>query len=89
MKTYSIIILAKCLRDSSTLDLALSTFENLRKERVIKIAENARRNGKGKFENNPFKLWMRDLIMSFGLMVSKNQNDWIYSYRADWKEKVV
>lgn len=79
-------VLAKCLRDSSSLEEAFSRYVSLRRERVEKTAVWARRFGNGKTVTNPIGVWMRDLMMPFFLKFSANPTalDWVYDYSIDW-----
>ena len=84
-------LLAKCLRDSSTLEQAFSRYVGLRRERVEKTAVWARRFGNGKAVTNPIGVWMRDLMMPFFLKFSANPAalDWVYEYSIDWETPMI
>jgi 2-polyprenyl-6-methoxyphenol hydroxylase-like FAD-dependent oxidoreductase len=81
------VVLAKCLRDVPTLEQAFTTFEALRRERVEKIVEQARRNGQQKVITNPFGASLRDLMLPIFIKLGGSL-DSIYSYRPDWETPV-
>jgi 2-polyprenyl-6-methoxyphenol hydroxylase-like FAD-dependent oxidoreductase len=55
-------VLAQCLRDSTELQYAFATFQALRKARVEKIVQVARRTSSRKIPN-PVASWVRDLLL--------------------------
>ncbi|EFH83500.1 FAD-dependent oxidoreductase [Ktedonobacter racemifer] len=85
------IVLAKCVRDMTSLEKAFAMYERLRRKRAEKIVRSARNRGRNQMASNPVQLWFRDLMMSFFLkhFASSNSLAWIYSYRVDWDQKVV
>jgi 2-polyprenyl-6-methoxyphenol hydroxylase-like FAD-dependent oxidoreductase len=54
--------LAKCLRDIPDVEQAFTAFEQLRKERVMKMLEMGLNGDRGKFSKGPFQVWMRDMM---------------------------
>jgi 2-polyprenyl-6-methoxyphenol hydroxylase-like FAD-dependent oxidoreductase len=85
------IVLAKCLRDIPDHALAFATYERLRRERVERMVQYARRLGQGKVMTNPIQIWFRDMLMPFFLKRFANPAalDWGYSYHVDWDEPVA
>src|SRR5688500_1508493 len=81
------LVLAKCLRDVPTLEQAFTTFEALRRERVEKIVEQARRNGQQKAITNPVGAFLRDLMLPIFIKLGGSL-DSIYSYRPNWETPV-
>jgi 2-polyprenyl-6-methoxyphenol hydroxylase-like FAD-dependent oxidoreductase len=82
------VVLAKCLRDIPNLELAFSTFQAMRKERVEQIVEQARRTGDRKIPN-PIMGWFRDLMLPVFLKAGTAQLAPIYSYKVDWQTKIT
>ncbi|MGF1471192.1 MAG: FAD-dependent oxidoreductase [Rubrobacteraceae bacterium] len=83
------IVLAKCLRDVPDVEQAFSTFEALRKDRVEKLVEEARRNGSRKTPTNALTRGIRDLVLPFFLKLGVRNAGKAYSYRVDWDEKIA
>lgn len=81
------LVLAQCLRDIPDLEQAFMTFQNLRKERVDTMVEQARRTGDRKIPN-PIMGWFRDLMLPFFLKLSTAQTVSWYSYKVDWEKKL-
>lgn len=79
------IVLAKALRDQPNPNFAFESYHNRRKERVARVADQARRIGKQKSVSNPVKLWFRDLLMPVFLRFGTNSMDWLFGYRVDWE----
>ncbi|GHO86360.1 FAD-dependent oxidoreductase [Dictyobacter formicarum] len=84
------IVLAKCLRDIPDLTQAFATYEHLRRARVERMVQYARRLGQGKIMTNPVQVWFRDQMMPFFLKYAANPKtlDWGYAYKVDWDEPV-
>ena len=84
------IVLAKCLRDSSDLEQAFSTYEHLRRGRVERVVKYGRSTGQAKVMTNPVQVWFRDLLAPLFLKFFANPAalDWVYSYQVDWDESV-
>jgi 2-polyprenyl-6-methoxyphenol hydroxylase-like FAD-dependent oxidoreductase len=80
------IVLAKCLRDESNLELAFVKFQNERKARVDMIVQQARRNGDRKVPN-PFVGFVMDLMLPTFLKAATKGIDQMYGYKIDWTEK--
>jgi FAD-dependent urate hydroxylase len=80
------LVLARCLRDAPDTERAFTIFEGLRKERVERIAAEARRNSGRKAPTNALTRGIRDLILPFFLKMSAGKAGEVYSYRVDWEE---
>jgi 2-polyprenyl-6-methoxyphenol hydroxylase-like FAD-dependent oxidoreductase len=80
-------ILAKCLRDASSLEDAFATYERLRRARVERMVAWARSLGGAKFITNPIQVAFRDLLLPIFLKRSANPAalDWIYAYDVEWE----
>lgn len=83
------IMLAKCLRDIRNLERAFSTFEQLRKTRVEKIAKDARRNSDQKGPTNMITRRIRDIVLPFFLKIGVKSARQYYSYEINWNEKIT
>src|SRR6266487_606490 len=83
-------VLAKCLRDITTIEQAFETFEHLRRERTVKMFDLGQRGDSGKFVTGPVRQWFRDLMTPIFLKLFANPNasDWIYSYKVEWDTPV-
>jgi FAD-dependent urate hydroxylase len=77
------IVLARCVRDSIDPGQAFATYQALRKPRVERLVQQARRAGQQRVTTNPVALWLRDRLMPLFLRHSGHTMDWVYSYRAD------
>jgi 2-polyprenyl-6-methoxyphenol hydroxylase-like FAD-dependent oxidoreductase len=84
-------ILAKCLRDIPDLEQAFATYEQLRRERTVKMYEVGERGDSGKHMMKPMQQWFRDLTTPIFLKLFANPkaSDWMYSYRVDWDAPVT
>jgi 2-polyprenyl-6-methoxyphenol hydroxylase-like FAD-dependent oxidoreductase len=80
------VVLAKCLRDIPDLERAFGAYEQLRRERTVKMFDLGQRSDSGKFITRPLQQWFRDLTTPVFLKLFANpkSSDWIYSYRVDW-----
>jgi 2-polyprenyl-6-methoxyphenol hydroxylase-like FAD-dependent oxidoreductase len=78
-------VLAKCLRDSDSLEQGFATYEGIRRERVESMVKWARRLGGAKLMTNPIQVWLRDLMMPVFFKFAANPTalDWIYAYKVD------
>jgi 2-polyprenyl-6-methoxyphenol hydroxylase-like FAD-dependent oxidoreductase len=81
------LVLARCLRDVPDLERSFATFEALRRERVEKIVEQARRNGQQKAITNPVGAFIRDLLLPLFIRLGGSL-DSIYDYRLEWETPV-
>lgn len=80
------VVLAKCLRDIPDLEQAFGTYEQLRRERTVKMFELGQRSDSGKFATGWLQQCFRNLTTPIFLKLFANPkaSDWIYSYRVDW-----
>ena len=80
------VVLAKSLRDVSGLEQAFKAYEQLRRERTVKMYELGERSDSGKYVTNPMQRLVRDVTTPIFLKLFANPNasDWIYSYQVDW-----
>jgi 2-polyprenyl-6-methoxyphenol hydroxylase-like FAD-dependent oxidoreductase len=83
------IVLAKCLRDVPNTEEAFAAYERIRKERVEKVVEFARRTGNHKSPSGAFGRRVRDLVLPFFLKMGVKATEPVYSHRVDWDEKVA
>ncbi len=84
------VVLAKCLRDISDFKQSFAKFEALRKERTEKIVREAQKSGKLFLKSGILgKLAVR-IFLTFVLREStfKKGQNWIFSYKVDWDEKI-
>jgi 2-polyprenyl-6-methoxyphenol hydroxylase-like FAD-dependent oxidoreductase len=83
------MVLAKCLRDITDLEQAFVTYEQLRRDRTVKMFDVGHRGDSGKHVVGTFKQWFRDVTTPVFLKLFANPkaSDWMYSYRVDWKTK--
>ncbi len=84
------MVLAKCLRDIPDTEHAFSTYEQLRRERTVKMYDVGRRGDSGKHVTGSLQQWVRDLTTPLFLKLFANPkaSDWMYSYRVDWEKNV-
>ncbi len=84
------VVLAKCLRDVPDLEQAGVIYEQLRRERTVKMYEVGERGDAGKYVVEPLKQWFRDLTTPIFLKLFANPkaSNWMYSYRIDWDEPI-
>jgi FAD-dependent urate hydroxylase len=83
------VVLAKCLRDRENPEEAFAAFEGLRKDRVEKVAKNARRNSNRKAPSNVVTRKLRDLVLPFFLNMGVKSAKQTYAYRVDWNETTI
>jgi 2-polyprenyl-6-methoxyphenol hydroxylase-like FAD-dependent oxidoreductase len=79
-------ILARSLRDASSLEEGFVTYERLRRARVERMVAWARSLGGAKLITNPIQVFFRDLMLPIFLKRSANPTalDWIYAYDVEW-----
>lgn len=80
-----VIVLAKCLRDSSTIAQAFDTYERLRKARAEALVAEARKMGNQKSPPTGMAAWFRDLLLPFFLKLTAKQTTWVYDYKVAWE----
>ncbi|MGD9893652.1 MAG: FAD-dependent oxidoreductase [Dehalococcoidia bacterium] len=83
------IVLAKCLRDSVTVEGAFTAFEDLRRDRVETMVKAARRTGNQKAPANGLTRTLRDLVLPFFLKMGVKSAEQAYAYHVDWDEAVT
>ena len=83
------MVLAKCLRDVREVEDALAAYEHLRRGRVEKVVEEARRNGARKAPTNAFSRGIRDLVMPVFLKMAARNAARGHSYKVVWDERVA
>jgi FAD-dependent urate hydroxylase len=83
------VVLARCFRDLSSGEPVFIAFEQIRKERVQRIIQQARRNGSQKAAANPIQAWFRDRLLGFFVRKGVEANRWIYEYDSDWDEPIA
>ncbi len=81
------IILAQSLRDTSPLPQALAEYEALRRPRVEKVANFAKRTNQSKVAG-PLLRRFQDLLFPVALkyFVHAESENWLYQYRINWDE---
>jgi 2-polyprenyl-6-methoxyphenol hydroxylase-like FAD-dependent oxidoreductase len=91
MAVEDAVVLAKCLRDSTTVESAFTAYEGQRRARVERVVEQGRRTGGWK-ALGPIARLPRDLIMSMAMKrMARTGNDpsqWIYDHHIDWNEPI-
>ena len=82
-------MLAKSLRDLSSLSQSLVAYEALRRPRIEKVARLARRTNQGKVAG-PLLHRFQDLLFPIALkyFVHSDSENWLYQSRIDWDETV-
>lgn len=83
------MVLAMCLRDVSDTRGAFEAFERLRRNRVEKIATDARRNSDQKGPTNALTRTIRDWVLPLFLRMGVKSAQQTYAYRINWNEKVT
>lgn len=83
------MVLAKCLRDVPEAEDAFAAYERLRRGRVEKFAEAARKNGARKAPTNAVSRRIRDLVMPVFLKMAARNAARDRSYKVDWDEQVA
>ena len=84
------IVLAKCLRDIPNIDQSFTKFEGLRKKRVEKIVKEAQTDAKIFLKTSSVRKFFTRIALFFILRefnIKRAQN-WIFSYKIDWGEKI-
>jgi 2-polyprenyl-6-methoxyphenol hydroxylase-like FAD-dependent oxidoreductase len=84
-------ILARSLRDASSLEEGFVTYERLRRARVERMVAWARSLGGAKLITNPIQVFFRDLMLPIFLKRSANPTalDWIYAYDVEWDAPIA
>jgi FAD-dependent urate hydroxylase len=82
-------VLAKCLRDLSGSASAFEVYERMRRQRVERVAEQARRTSQQKVPGGVLARKVRDLVLPVVLKKDAQAAEWLYSYPVDWSERVT
>src|SRR5262249_44888171 len=79
------VVLAKCLRDTSSLQDAFRAFEASRRRRVERIVARGARTSSSKAAG-PVGRVLRDQLLPFVFryFVTEKSMAWIYEYQIDW-----
>lgn len=83
------IVLAKCLRDVSNREDAFVVFEKIRKDRVEKIAKNARRNSNQKSPSNVVTRKIRDIVLPLLIKLGDKSAKRTNAYEVNWEETIT
>lgn len=78
------MVLARCLRDESSPELAFARYERQRRPRVTSIFKQAQRNGSGKAVSNPISEAFRDLMLPTFLRMGNKSQSQCYAERISW-----
>ncbi|MEU8636332.1 FAD-dependent monooxygenase [Amycolatopsis sp. NPDC048633] len=85
------VVLARCLRDSSSVESAFMAYEGLRRARVERVVEQGNRTGGWK-ALGPLARVPRDVVMSLAMKrmarTGADPSRWIYDHHIDWDEPV-
>ena len=84
------VLLAKALRDTSSIPAALEAYERLRRERVEKIVAFGARGSSAKAPGR-FGRIVRDWFMRlvFRYFVSEKSMAWLYDHRVEWDRPLL
>jgi len=84
------VVLAKCLRDVSSVGQAFATYERLRRGRVERIVAEGARQGSNK-TLGPVGRTLRDALLPFmfKFLVTEKSLRWIYDHHIAWDVPVV
>lgn len=81
------VTLAQCLRDHGDAAQAFTRYEQLRRDRVERVAAQGRRNGNGK-TSGPVGAFVRDLFMPLAMRRmfrhGRDPLDWMWNHQIDW-----
>jgi 2-polyprenyl-6-methoxyphenol hydroxylase-like FAD-dependent oxidoreductase len=81
------VVLARCLRDASTIGGAFTAFERLRRRRVERIVAHGARSSSSKAAG-PVGRVVRDLMLPFVFrhVVTERSMGWIYEHHIEWDQ---
>ncbi len=84
------VALAKCLRDVSDHEQSFTKFESLRKDRVERIVMEAQKSGNIFLRSGILGKIAAKIFLKVGLRESnfKKGQNWIFSYKVNWDEKI-
>lgn len=77
-------------RFTSDAEHAFATYEQLRRERTVKMYDAGRGGDSGKHVTGSLQQWFRDLTTPLFLKLFANPkaSDWMYSYRVEGEERI-
>lgn len=81
------MVLAQCLRDARSPELAFEAFERARRQRVQTIVRQSRRAGNTKAVPNRALEWVRDRLLPIFLRLGAAAQERQYAYRIDWTHR--
>lgn len=83
------VVLAKCLRDLSSIQKAFAAFEQIRRNRVERIVAQGARSSSSKAAG-PVGRVVRDLVLPFVFrhIVTEKSLAWMYEHHIDWDSPV-
>ena len=84
------VVLAKCLRDQSSIQEAFTAFERMRRNRVERIVAQGARSSSSKAAGSVGRV-LRDLALPlvFRHLVTEKSLAWMYDYHIDWNSPVA
>ena len=84
------VVLAKCLRDLSSMPQAFATYERLRRQRVERIVAEGTRQSSNKTPG-PVGRKVRDFMLPFvfKFLVTEKSLSWMFNHHIDWDGPVV
>lgn len=90
MAMEDVVILAKCLRDFSSISEAFAMHERLRRQRVERIVAEGARQSSNKTPG-PLGRIVRDLMLAFvfKFLVTERSLSWMYNHHIDWNLPAV
>ena len=84
----SAVELARCLRDIDDISVAFAAYEDLRRPRVTRIAEQAARTNQrksaGPIASAVMSLMMRVAVKTF--LTPQKMFGWVHGYKIDWDQ---
>jgi 2-polyprenyl-6-methoxyphenol hydroxylase-like FAD-dependent oxidoreductase len=84
------VVLAKCLRDASSIQNAFKAFERMRRNRVERIVAQGARSSSSKAAGSVGRV-LRDFMLPlvFRYLVTEKSQAWMYDYHIDWNMPVA
>ncbi len=86
------VVLAKCLRDESTIEDAFAAYEHVRRDGVERIVAEGKKNGDGKtpgFFGRVVRELMLRLMFSRRPGRTEESMAWIFEHHIDWESKTT
>jgi 2-polyprenyl-6-methoxyphenol hydroxylase-like FAD-dependent oxidoreductase len=83
------VVLAKSIRDSTSIEAAFADYEATRRKRVERIVAQGARTSSSKTPGRAGRL-VRDTMMPilFRYVITERSLRWMYDYRIDWAERL-